>query len=101
MKKLLISVVAMMVAVTSFAQERTAKDVEPGVKGALPTELPVIAQAEAGHFGGLMIDQVSYRVGWSNRVEAWLKFPHASSYGGDYYLLQYRGSSSEAWTTDD
>ena len=102
MKKLFFSVVAMMVAVMSLAQnERTAKDVEPGIKGTLPTELPVIAQAEEGRFGGLMIDQVTYRAGWSNQVEAWLKFPYASSYGGDYYLLQYRGSSSEAWTTDD
>ena len=101
LRKLLLSLLTIIAISPAMAQNRTPKEVDPASNGVLPTEFPTLAQAEPGRFGGLELDRLTYYTGWSNRHEAWLKFPYATSYGGEYYTLQYRESTEEAWQNSE
>ena len=100
-KTLLLLVMTVFAVGTAMAQyEHDAMDVVPASKGALPTDLPVVAQAEEGRFGGLQLDRQTIAgviVNGHYTYQAWLKFPTPDTYGADYYTLEYN-SSIQGWT---
>ena len=100
-KALLLSVMTVFAIGTVMAQHgHEAMEVTPGSKGALPTDLPVIAQAEKGRFGGLQLDRQTISgviINGYYTYEAWLKFPTPDTYGAEYYTLEYN-SSELGWT---
>lgn len=90
------TVFAISTAMAQHAPE--SKDVVPASKGNLPTDIPVIAQAEEGHAGCLQLDQVTYWTGWSERIEAWLTMPYPNEFGCEYFTLQFRTTADGEWS---
>jgi len=93
MKKISLFAVALFSAVTTMAQP-TPVDVEPGVKGPLPTVASIDKTVPANQFVGLELNRVTYSSGY---YETWLNFPIAADLGGEYYTLEY--AESDTWET--
>ena len=98
MKNLFTFIIALLLPVCA-AQAAQHMDVVPASKGPLP-EMPVIEQAEEGHFGGLHLEYTKLEAfqitNWS--YEVYLQFPTPQSLGGNNYTLQSRRSGG-TWET--
>ena len=101
MKKNLFVLIALLLPVCA-AQAAQHMDVVPASKGPLP-EMPVIEQAEPGHFGGLHLLRTKLETfqsqSWSYEVE--LQFPTPQTLGGEYYTLQNKRGSDWETITDN
>ena len=100
MKKNLFILIALLLPFGAVqAQHSQADDVIPASKGALP-EMPVIEQAEEGHFGGLHLQYIKLQTFQGNNweYEVYLEFPTPQSLGGEYYTIQKKKSDG-AWET--
>lgn len=99
MKKTLLLIALLLPIGTMQAQHMQSDPVEPASKGPLP-ELPVLAEPEEGHFGGLKLDYTTLSPfqgkNWS--YEAELSFPTPASLGGESYTLQVKRSYND-WET--
>lgn len=99
MKKTLLLFAWLLTASAVQAQRMQSDPVEPASKGVLP-EMPVLKQADEGHFGGLRLNYTTLLpfqgANWD--YEAELSFPLPTSLGGNSYTLQIKRSGN-SWET--
>lgn len=104
MKKISLFAVALFSAVTTMAQP-TPVDVEPGVKGPLPTVASIDKTVPANQFVGLQLNRITLTSIIFNGhyyYETWLSFPEPSDLGGEYYTLEYTvGDTWETFSNSD
>ena len=90
MKKLFTLIIALLLPIGVAQAQRMQPDpVTPGSKGQLP-EMPVLEQAQDGHFAGLHLlhTTLSPFQGKSWSYEAEFSFPSPQTFGGNYYTME-------------
>ena len=93
---------------TAMAQHHDMWEISPASKGKLPT-YNVIPEPAEGRFPGLKLDKVDYshhngfivNGNWMNldAYEPYMPIEAPEGFGGEYYTLEYRTTSSGVWKT--